>query len=301
MKLLDPRFRGNVPALVTPCNDAGDPDLTALHRLVDFVVERGVDAFNILGTTGEFSLVAPRHRRAIIEAAVAAARGRVPVMVGCGRPSVEETSTEIEEAGACGAAAVLVTPSYYFQISDEEVVRFFSMLAKGSVVPLLYYHIPQLTRVPVAPATVARLAVDGIVAGVKDSGGDAAFLSALLAQTESLEDFRTFLGGSAFLLGALALGVHGVTGALSNFAPHLDRELLDAFASGDMPRAHRAQAAIVRANETIFLNMRRNPAVVTKAVLAKLGICSEAVFPPLAKLEPGERKSILDSLPTFGI
>lgn len=68
-----------------------------------------------------------------------------------------------------------------------------------------------------------------------------------------------------------------------------------------MPRAHRAQAAIVRANETIFLNMRRNPAVVTKAVLAKLGICSEAVFPPLAKLEPGERESILDSLPTFGI
>ena len=78
MKPLDPRFRGNVPALVTPCNDAGDPDLTALHRLVDFVVERGVDAFNVLGTTGEFSLVAPRHRRAIIEAAVAAARGRVP-------------------------------------------------------------------------------------------------------------------------------------------------------------------------------------------------------------------------------
>lgn len=131
MKPLDPRFRGNVPALVTPCNDAGDPDLTALHRLVDFVVERGVDAFNVLGTTGEFSLVAPRHRRAIIEAAVAAARGRVPVMVGCGRPSVEETSTEIEEAGACGAAAVLVTPSYYFQISDEEVVRFFRCLPRG--------------------------------------------------------------------------------------------------------------------------------------------------------------------------
>jgi len=301
MKPLDPRFRGNVPALVTPCTDAGDPDLAALRRLVDFVIERGVDAFNVLGTTGEFSLVAPRHRRAIIEAAVSAARGRVPVMVGCGRPSVEETSAEIEEAGACGAAAVLVTPSYYFQISDEEVVRFFSTLAQRSHLPLLYYHIPQLTRVPVAPATVARIADDGIVAGVKDSGGDAAFFSALLARTESLPDFRAFIGGSAFLLGALALGAHGVTGALSNFAPHLDHELRDAFESGDMPRARHAQAVIVRANDTIFLNMRRNPAVVTKAVLAKIGICSEAVFPPLARLEPGERQSILDSLPTFGI
>jgi 4-hydroxy-tetrahydrodipicolinate synthase len=263
------------------------------------VLAGGVDAFNVLGTTGEFSLVAPRYRRGVIEAAVTAARGRAPVMAGCGRPSLAETISEVNEAEDCGALAALVTPSYYFPLTDEEISRFFTALAANTKIPLLYYHIPQLTRCLASVPLLVRMAEEGVIVGVKDSSGDASFFASLLAAVRGLRDFRTFIGGSAFLLAALTHGADGVIGALSNFAPGLDRDVIDAVASGDIGRARRAQSEIVRANELLFLGMRRNPAIITKVILASLGICGEAVFPPLSPLDALEKCSILDALASF--
>lgn len=295
---LDTRFRGGAPALVTPRRDDGDADLPAMRRLVDHVVVGGADALNILGTTGEFSLVAPRLRRPIIRAAIEAAADRVPVMVGCGRPSVEETVGEIREAAECGAAAALVTPSYYFPLSEAEVVAFVRRVAEGSPLPLLYYHYPQMTDCAITAPAIGELARAGAIAGIKDSSGDAGFFARLAVETADLPDFRIFIGGSAFLLGALALGAHGVIGALGSFAQHLDQAVMRAFADGDIAAARCAQAAIVRAN---FVFFRANPAAAAKAVLAHLGICGEAMFPPFAPLDPDVKQAMIDALPSFAI
>jgi 4-hydroxy-tetrahydrodipicolinate synthase len=298
---LDSRFAGNVPALVTPCHADGSPDLPAMRRLVEHVVTAGVGAINILGTTGEFSLVPPAERAPIIRAAVAAAKGRVAVMVGCGRPSLAETATEIEIAAECGALAALVTPSYYFSLSDPEIVRFFSRLGEAAPLPLLYYHYPQMTGCPASASAILSLARAGIVAGVKDSSGDAAFFARLAAGSAELGDFRLFVGGSGFLLGALALGASGVIGALSGFAPSLDHALIDAFGNGDMARARRAQASITRAVDSLFGGTPRNPAAVAKAILAAFDLCGDTVFPPLEPLSQAERRRLLDQLPSLGI
>ncbi|MBX3576653.1 MAG: dihydrodipicolinate synthase family protein [Rhizobiaceae bacterium] len=301
MMPLDARFRGNVPALVTPALPDGTPDLDAMRRLVDHVIANGVDGFNILGSTGEFSLVPPVCRAAIIGAAVSQAAGRVPVMVGCGRPGLAETIAEVREAADHGASAVLVTPSYYFPLSQEEIASFISGVAETAPLPILYYHYPLMTGCDAEVATVMKLARAGAIAGIKDSSGNAAFFSSLASQTLDMPDFRLFIGGSAFLLGALALGAHGVTGALSNFAAHLDHALLKAFAAGDLPAARRAQAEIVRANASLFFAYPRNAAAVTKAILAHLGICGEAVFSPVAPLSDAERRAIIERLPSLGI
>lgn len=301
MTALDARFAGNVPALVTPCRADGAADPPAMRRLVDHVVAAGVDAINILGTTGKFSLVPPAERTPIIRAAVAAAKGRVAVMVGCGRPSVAETAAEIEIAADCGAHAALVTPSYYFSLSDSEIIRFFFRLGEAAPIPLLYYHYPQMTGCPASASAIVDLARAGIVAGVKDSSGDAAFFARLATEAAELGDFRLFVGGSGLLLGALALGASGVIGALSGFAPSLDNELIDAFGKGDMARARRAQASITRAVDSLFLGMPRNPAAIAKAILAAFELCGDTVFPPLEPLSQAERRRILDQLPALGI
>jgi dihydrodipicolinate synthase/N-acetylneuraminate lyase len=298
---LDARFRGNVPALVTPCHADGTPDLESMRRLVDHVIANGVDAFNILGSTGEFSLVAPNYRASIIEAAVGQAAGRVPVMVGCGRPSAAETVAEIREAADNGASAVLVTPSYYFPLAQTEIVRFFSTIAATSPLPVFYYHYPLMTGCTADVSSIVQLARSGAIAGIKDSSGDAAFFARLASQALEFPQFRMFIGGSAFLLGGLALGAHGVTGALSNFAAHLDHALLKAFAAGDFAAARRAQAEIVRANAVLFFAYPRNAATVTKAILAHLGICGESVFLPLDPLTDAEKRTIIGQLPSLGI
>jgi 4-hydroxy-tetrahydrodipicolinate synthase len=299
---LDSRFHGNVPALVTPCRGSGgEPDLPAMARLVEHVIGAGVDAVSILGSTGEFSLVPPQHRAPIIRAAVTAAAGRVPVMVGCGRPSVAETIAEIEAAAVCGAAAALVTPSYYFPLADPEILHFFSALADAAPLPLLYYHYPQMTGCGASAAAIAALAQDGIVAGAKDSSGDAVFLARLAAGIAPIAGFRLFVGGSGFLLGALAQGAAGVIGALSNFAPHLDNAVIAAVAEGDLARARQAQARITQAVDALFFGTPRNPAATTKTILAALGLCTEDVFPPLEPLSAEEKRAVLRGLPSLEI
>ena len=138
----------------------------------------------------------------------------------------------------------------------------------------------------------------GVIAGVKDSSGDAGFFARLMAASADLEDFRVFIGGSAFLLGALALGACGVIGALGNFAQHLDRQLMTTFAAGDIASARRIQAEIVRANAVFF---PFNPAAATKVVLSNLGICGEALFPPFVALEASQKQGIVEAMPSFGI
>jgi len=298
MAVLDARIRRCVPALVTPCTADGAPDLGSMRRLVRHVLDSSADAIVVLGSTGEFSLVPPRYRAEIITAAVSAAAGQ-PVVVGCGRPSIAETAHEIAEAAAAGASAALVTPSYYFPLAEEEVEAFFHDVAARSPLPLLYYHYPEMTGARVSPALIAGLARSGVIAGIKDSGGDAAFF----ARVESLvdDDFRLFVGGSANLLGALALGADGVTGALGNFANHLDRAVIDAFNAGDMKRAREAQAAVVATVDAVFFSLPRNAAATTKAILAELGICGVATFAPIAAVTPAEADALRRVLPSLGL
>jgi len=301
MMALDRRIRGNVPALVTPCDDTATPDVAAIARLVEHVIGAGADALNVLGTSGEFALVPPRHRRKVISTMVAAAADRVPVICGCGRPSVEETVGELREAADLGVAAALVAPSYYFPLSDAEAVRFVSMLAEASPIPILYYHYPQMTGGFISVAAIVALARTGAIAGIKDSSADVTFFARLCAETVEFDDFRIFVGGSAFLLGALAHGADGVIGALGNFGASLDHAVLDAFAAGDMPAARTAQARVVRAVDAIFRRTAHNPAAVAKAILSARGICSDAVFPPLEPLTGTMKRELIDRLPSLGI
>jgi 4-hydroxy-tetrahydrodipicolinate synthase len=272
-----------------------------MRRLVDHVVAAGADAAVVLGSTGEFSVVPPQFRADIIRAAVEAAAGRIPILVGCGRPSIVETAAEIGEAAACGAHAALVTPSYYFPLADDEIAVFFRAVAKGAPIPLLYYHYPDMTGCRVGVATLTQLVEDGVIFGLKDSSGDAGFLARLAAALGGRDDFRLFLGGSAYLLAALGLGIDGVTGGLGNFATHMDRAVIEAFRAGDMARAQRGQAAIARANDATFFAVPRNAAATAKVVLAALGVCGEATFPPVAGLTPSERERVVNRLPELGL
>lgn len=298
---LDPRIGGSMPALVTPTLDGTSPDLEGMRRLVEFVIGNHVSGVVVLGSTGEFSVVAPQHREAVIRTAVEAAGGRIPVLVGCGRPSIDETIAEIEQAAHCGAAAVLVTPSYYFPLSDDEIVSFFRTVATRTTLPILYYHYPQMTGARISIPVLLQLIDDGAIRGLKDSGGDIMFFARLAAACATRPDFRIFAGGSVFLLAALVLGGHGVIGPLGNFAPALECELIEAYRAGDISAAQKLQQQVIMANEGVFFASARNIAATAKYALSTLGVCSEKLFEPVAGLSQGERDAIRGNLLSLGL
>jgi 4-hydroxy-tetrahydrodipicolinate synthase len=300
---IDPaRIRGSVPALVTPFAASGAVDEAAVGRLVEHVVAGGAHGFNVLGTTGEFALVPPAERRKALRAAAAANRGRLAMIVGCGRPSLAETRDEIAEAADLGADAALVTPSYYLFLGADEVRRWFAALAAAARIPLHFYNYPLLTKAAVGPALIAALRADGSIGGIKDSGGNAAFLARVLSLTAGDEVFRVLVGGSAFFLGALALGAHGVTGAIGGVAPWVELAVWDAFRAGDLPRARRVNDRLYPLQQAFyappFLDMHNR----MKECLVLLGRQARAVVrPPLVKLDAAEIARLKAALGAAGI
>jgi 2-dehydro-3-deoxy-D-pentonate aldolase len=159
---------GVLPALVTPLHRDGSADEAGIGRLVEHVIAGGVNGLLPLGSTGEGASLGERTRRQVLQCVVEAAAGRVPVICGVAQPHLEAARSEVVAAARLGAQAALVAPPFYYPTDQATVLAFYRRLAADSKIPLLLYNIPQFTKVVSEPATVAELAREGSIVGIKD-------------------------------------------------------------------------------------------------------------------------------------
>lgn len=278
--------------LVTPFDgDDGEQavDHDALASLVEHVVDGGVDALVPCGTTGEFSSLTPAERRRVIETTVDAAGG-VPVVAGASATSVGEARERIASAAEAGADAALVLPPYYLTASDPAGDQaFFARVAADSPLPIYLYDIPSVVGSSLAPETVSAVAEREPVVGIKDSSGDLAHVSEVVARTP--DDFQVFQGYDALLVPAAYAGATGGINALSHLLPGEMTTAVDAVRSGDHDRARRIQRERI---DPLFRFCREHgfaPAI--KVALADAGVLpSAAVRPPLVLPDGDARDEI---------
>ncbi|XVH30888.1 dihydrodipicolinate synthase family protein [Haloferacaceae archaeon DSL9] len=219
-------LRGITSPLVTPFDD-GDIDDAALSDLVTHLVDGGVDGLFPCGTTGEFASLTADERVRVTETVVDAADGTgVPVLAGAGAPSVPETLAHIDAAAEVGADAAVVVPPYFHTANDPAGERrFFERVGDAASLPLFLYNIPSCTGAAIDPTTVAAAADHDAYLGVKDSGGDFAYLLRLLRETP--EEFLVLQGFDNQLAPALRMGADGGINALSNVLPSVFAELFE--------------------------------------------------------------------------
>ena len=279
------RLCGSMPAMVTPLREDLTVDTDAVAALIEFYIESGSHGVVVLGSSGEFQGIAYDQRRRALTAAVEAAAGRIPIIGGAGLPNLWATIEQLQEAASCGVDALLVTPPYYFPIGQEEIVDWFARLLEAATLPVLYYHFPTMTKLVAAPATVGRLAELG-VAGLKDSGGSTAWLHSALAATASQPDFKVFIGGDGHLLDALVNGAAGCIGLNQNVVPHISAQLYEAFRRGDLAAAAKFQRQAVEFSIQLQAAALGQPHA--KAVLARMGLCSPVVAPPMRRLSDAD-------------
>src|SRR5438874_39296 len=160
---------GVIPALATPLTRDGGVDEAGVERLVGHVLAGGVAGLLPLGSTGECSSLDEGSRRAMLAAVVQANAGRVPVICGVAQTHLAAAQLEVAAAAALGADAALVTPPFYYPMDQAGVLAFYRTLARRSPIPILLYNIPQFTKVVAEPETVATLAREGSLVGIKDS------------------------------------------------------------------------------------------------------------------------------------
>ncbi|MGE5283513.1 MAG: dihydrodipicolinate synthase family protein [Actinomycetota bacterium] len=153
----DVGFKGVYPILVTPFDEKENVDLDSFVRVVRFMAEIGVDGVTILGVLGESNRMVDSEREELIMAAVAAADGRIPVIVGTSHKGTQATIYLSRMAESLGAAAVMVTPSKEAVPNEERVFEYFRTVAEGVALPIVLQDHPGSTEVHMSVPSILRM------------------------------------------------------------------------------------------------------------------------------------------------
>ncbi|MFE6779622.1 dihydrodipicolinate synthase family protein [Streptomyces sp. NPDC057702] len=213
---------GVVPPMCTPLTPTGDVDTRSLAALTRRLLDAGVHGLFALGSSGEAAYLTDAQRRTALETVVGVAAGRVPVLAG----AIDTTTARVREhaasAAASGADAVVATAPFYTRTHPTEIADHFRRLRASTELPLFAYDIPLAVHTKLTAATVLPLAVDGTLAGLKDSSGQLDELRRLLVAVADRglgERFSVLTGSELSVDGALLAGVHGVVPGLGNVDP----------------------------------------------------------------------------------
>jgi len=276
----------------------GRVDEASVPRLVEHVIRGGVHGLLALGSTGETASLDETARRTILSSVVAAAAGRVPVICGVAQSHLSAARVEVEAAARMGAQAVLVAPPFYYLIDQATLLAFYRLLANDSPVPVLLYNIPQYTKVVAEPATVATLAREGTIAGMKDSSRDFEYFEAVCIATRELPRFRLFTGSDTMLLPSLAMGGAGTICGAANVAPGWVVRIFEEFKRADLAAARADQDALYQ----LVMALRGGvfPAAI-KAACHLQGICEPWCAAPIQPLDDESQAKLRVRLEDWGL
>lgn len=234
---------GVFAALVTPIDESGRVDLPAFDRVIDFVVERGVDGVVVGGGTAEYPDFEIEDRARLATRAVQRMAGRGAVINCVGTASIHSTLRLAQIAADTGSDALLVPMPYFFRYEQQDLAAFCEHVCKLVSTPCLLYNLPSFTNgLDVETAVQLLESVPNLV-GMKDSSGDRGNLDPL-AQARRKRDFSLFVGDDNLLLDALRAGWDGVVSGIACFAPELIAAVYRSHKAGQDGQAAAYQTAL---------------------------------------------------------
>lgn len=250
-------FSGSIPALVTPFRD-GAFDAKSFARFVDWQVKEGSSALVPCGTTGESATLGFEEHYQVIDACIAAAAGRVPVIAGCGSNDTATAIRHMRHAAAAGADAALVVAPYYNRPSQDGIVAHFQALADASDLPIVVYNVPGRTVTDISAETMCRLAEIPSVVAIKDASGDLARVT--LHRAGAGADFCQLSGNDDLWLPHAVMGGVGCISVTANVAPRLCADFAAACAAGDWMGARTLHDRLFDLHKAMFSDASPAPA-----------------------------------------
>jgi len=279
MPNLTETLSGTGVALVTPFNSSMAVDEKALARVIEFVIDGGVEYIVTLGTTGETPTLSREEKVRIARFTIETVNDRVPVVIGAGGADTKEVIREINALPTDHAVAILSASPYYSKPSQEGIYQHYKAIAEASPIPVLLYNVPARTARNVNASTVLRLAELPNIAGIKEAGGDMAQCALILRDRPS--DFLVVSGDDALAFPQIATGMQGVISVAANSFPKAFSDMVRAALEGDLAKAKKINDSLIEGYELLFVE--NNPAGV-KAALYELGLIENELRLPLVPL-----------------
>lgn len=287
---------GSIVALATPLHEDGSVDYPTLRKLVDWHIAEGTDCIGVVGTTGESPTVSVEEHCEIIRVSVEQAKGKVPVMAGCGANSTTEAIELARFAKTVGADCQLQVVPYYNKPTQEGQYRHFKAIAEAVDLPMVLYNVPGRTVADMLHATVLRLAqVPGIV-GIKEATGNIERAQWLIREVPA--GFAVYSGDDPTAVALMLCGGQGNISVTANVAPRLMHELCMAAISGDARGAMKIQLQLLPLHKHLFVEANPIP---VKWAMARMGLCGGTLRLPMTPLEPANEATVENALRVCGL
>ena len=290
------QITGSIVALVTPMHEDGGVDYPTLRKLIDWHIAEGTDCIGVVGTTGESPTVNVEEHCEIIRVAVEQAKGRAPIMAGCGANSTAEAIELAKFAKAVGADCQLQVVPYYNKPTQEGQYLHFKAIAEAVDLPLILYNVPGRSVADMAHDTVLRLAqVPGIV-GIKEATGNIDRAQWLIR--EAPKGFAIYSGDDPTAVALMLCGGHGNVSVSANLAPRLMHELCVAAMAGDVKRAMEIQFKLLPLHKHLFVEANPIP---VKWAMARMNLCGGTMRLPMTPLTQGNEAVVESALRVTGL
>ena len=257
-------FFGSIPALVTPFSGGRVAEDT-LADFVEWQIAEGSNALVPCGTTGEVATLSADEHREVVGRTVQVARGRVPVIAGCGTYSTAVSIERIRSAAEAGADGALVVVPYYNKPSQAGLIAHFTAIAEASPLPIVVYNVPSRTVADILVESLAQIAKHPRIVAVKDATGNLGRVSDQRLQCG--EDFIQLSGNDDMALGFNAMGGTGCISVTANVAPRLCSDFQKAMADGRWNDALNLQDRLYPLHAALFTDASPAP---TKYALSRI-------------------------------
>ena len=278
---------GSIVALATPMHTDGSVDYPQLRKLIDWHIQEGTDCICVVGTTGESPTVNVEEHCEIIRVSVEQARGRVPIMAGCGANSTSEAIELARFAKGVGAQCQLQVVPYYNRPTQEGLYQHFKTIAEAVDLPVVLYNVPGRTVADMQHDTVLRLAqVPGII-GIKEATGNIERAEWLIRDVPA--HFSVYSGDDPTAVALMLCGGKGNVSVTANIAPRLMHELCVAALAGNIQRAMQIQFQLMPVHKHLFVEANPIP---LKWAMARMGLCGPTLRLPLTPLSAQHQPTV---------
>jgi 4-hydroxy-tetrahydrodipicolinate synthase len=262
------QLRGTGVALITPFTKDNRIDFNALGKVIDAMIDGGVEYLVSLGTTGETPVLNNTEKIEILNFTYDRVAARLPIVVGIGGNDTADLIHDLTHFPLEKATAILSASPYYNKPSQEGIYQHYKMVAAAATKPVILYNVPGRTGRNMTAATTLRLAneVENII-GIKEASGDMSQCMQILR--DKPQDFLVVSGDDALALPQMACGMEGVISVAANAYPKEFGNMIRACLLQNYKAAKQINDQLIEAYDLMFVE--NNPAGV-KAFMVEQGL-----------------------------
>lgn len=280
------RLTGSFPPLVTPFKGDGEVDYETYAALVEFQIEHGSHGILVNGTTAEPSTLTVEERNLLVDTAMGACAGRIPVVAATGSQSLKETRSLSDHAVKAGVDSLLIVTPYYIRPPQRGLIQYYLDIASRHDLPWMIYHIPGRTAVSVTLDTLKEIAERSpTFVGMKHAVNDLGFVSECMAAFG--KDLRIFVGLEELSFPMMTVGACGLMNAVGNLRPRILADMCEAVWNSDLETGSDLHSRLLEINQAVFFDTNPIP---VKYMMKRLGIMPDnqhrlPMVPATAELE----------------